>query len=58
MTEQKELNQRIILSLEKQIKEGEQRHLKAVESLKKEVYIANSIKRQGVETQDADFYIG
>lgn len=58
MTEQKELNQRIILSLEKQIKEGEQRHLKAVESLKKEVYIANSIKRQGVETQDAEFYIG
>jgi len=37
LEEVKELNQRLILSLEKQIKEAEVRHLKAVENLKKEM---------------------
>ncbi len=52
--EQKELNQRIILSLEKQLKEGEGRHLKAVENLKKEVYMANN--RQ-YANKDEEFFI-
>jgi hypothetical protein len=37
MKEVKEVNQKLILALERQLKETEQRHLRAVESLKKEV---------------------
>jgi hypothetical protein len=40
MKEVKEVNQKLILALERQLKETEQRHLKAVESLKKEVISA------------------
>jgi hypothetical protein len=40
MKEVKEVNQKLILALEKQLKESEQRHLRAVESLKKEVISA------------------
>ena len=38
----KEVNQKLILALERQLKEAEQRHLRAVESLKKEVISAKS----------------
>jgi hypothetical protein len=40
MKEVKEVNQKLILALERQLKESEQRHLRAVESLKKEVISA------------------
>ena len=40
MKEVKEVNQKLILALERQLKEAEQRHLRAVESLKKEVISA------------------
>ena len=40
MKEVKEVNQKLILALERQLKEAEQRHLRAVENLKKEVISA------------------
>lgn len=56
----KELNQKLILSLEKQLKDAEARHLKAVENLKKEMIMAQTerSKSHGVSNnKDLEFYI-
>ena len=42
MKEVKEVNQKLIFALERQLKEAEQRHLRAVESLMKEVISAKN----------------